>query len=399
MSICCRDLFNLKYFKDAKLLAGEGGLDRAISWPYIRTTQSISQWLHGGELIFITDIGIETDDNSLLQLLEECIDNRLSGMVVLIGNNFINNIPNDMIETANKYNFPLFTIPWDTKLLDISQEIVFEMQKNQDELNNSKHFFESLLLPQEHLNRDVKTLAEFYKINIRNFHYISMIKIDESSEVQEDTNYIRKRIFHTINTVLNQKDYTLVPMEYSNNLLLLIFADDLEKAEKSSESIVANFNVMSLNYSNIKMSLSFSRIRGKECEIKTSYEEASKALAMINISNADSNIIHYKDLGMLRLLIEMSSIKGIEQYCYENLGAILDYDKIHGTDLFGTLKCYFQHSRHLLKTSQELFIHRNTLLYRLTEIKELLNIDLDDAMTNLELFNSILIYEYLKLEN
>ena len=53
----------------------------------------------------------------------------------------------------------------------------------------------------------------------------------------------------------------------------------------------------------------------------------------------------------------------------------------------------------LLKTSQELFIHRNTLLYRLSTIKNLLQRDLDDAMTDLELFNSILIFEFLNLQN
>ncbi|MCX0414564.1 helix-turn-helix domain-containing protein, partial [Clostridium perfringens] len=43
--------------------------------------------------------------------------------------------------------------------------------------------------------------------------------------------------------------------------------------------------------------------------------------------------------------------------------------------------------------------HRNTLLYRLSTIKNLLQRDLDDAMTDLELFNSILIFEFLNLQN
>ena len=67
-------------------------------------------------------------------------------------------------------------------------------------------------------------------------------------------------------------------------------------------------------------------------------------------------------------------------------------------NLISTLKCYFLNNRHLLKTSQDLYIHKNTLLYRLSKIKELLPRDLDDAMINLELFNSILIYEFLNKE-
>lgn len=133
--------------------------------------------------------------------------------------------------------------------------------------------------------------------------------------------------------------------------------------------------------------------------MKISYKEAVKALSMIDIYNKDSKVIRYNELGIFRLLVELGDIKEIEQYCYENLGTILEYDKKHGTDLIGTLKCYFQNNRHLLKTSQELFIHRNTLLYRLSTIKDLLQRDLDDAMTDLELFNSILIYEFLNLQN
>ena len=120
---------------------------------------------------------------------------------------------------------------------------------------------------------------------------------------------------------------------------------------------------------------------------------------MIDIYNRDLKIIKYKELGIIRWLVELSDIKEIQRYCYENLGPILEYDKKHGMDLMGTLKCYFQNNRHLLKTSQELFIHRNTLLYRLSTIKELLKIDLDDAMIDLELFNSILIYEFINLKN
>ena len=54
MALCCRDLFQLKNFSRAKLLAGERGLYREISWPYVRMTESISQWLYGKELIFVT---------------------------------------------------------------------------------------------------------------------------------------------------------------------------------------------------------------------------------------------------------------------------------------------------------------------------------------------------------
>lgn len=55
--------------------------------------------------------------------------------------------------------------------------------------------------------------------------------------------------------------------------------------------------------------------------------------------------------------------------------------------------------QNLVKTSSALYIHRNTLVYRLSIMKKLLGHNMDDAVTMLELFNCILIYEFLQSIN
>ena len=399
MAICCRDLFQLKNFSKAKLLAGEKGLNREISWPYVRTTESISQWLYGEELIFVIYTDIRQDDNSFLSLIEECIDKKLSGIVVLIDDKDIESIPKNVIDKANEHDFPIIVMPWNIKLIDITQEILFKLEQKQEEKKNAKRFLESIIFSQDHLQEDIHALAEFYNIKLRPFHYVCIFKIQTPSNVSYDLEQINKHIIHSLEEVINIDNQILIPMEYANNLMFLIFSNDYSEGEKSVEAVEAVFNLINSKYLEVENSLSFSRIRESNSDIKISYKEAFKALSMIDIYNRDSKIIKYKELGIIRWLVELSDIKEIQRYCYENLGPILEYDKKHGMDLMGTLKCYFQNNRHLLKTSQELFIHRNTLLYRLSTIKELLKIDLDDAMIDLELFNSILIYEFINLKN
>ncbi|MBP1889099.1 sugar diacid utilization regulator [Clostridium moniliforme] len=400
MSFCCKALFQLKYFSKAKLLAGESGLDNQISLPYVRTTESISEWLYGGELLFVIYKDNKEEDENLLLLLDECINKRLSGIVILIDDKHLNSISNSMIDRANERSLPLFIMPWDIKLIDIIQEIFLKIEQKREESKNGKHFLESLIFSQDKLHEDINSLAEFYNIKLRPCHYICMFKITKLSTISYDIEDVSKYIINSLGEVLNEKNYTLIHMEYANHLMSLIFANDYEDAKKSLEYIEDIFKLISSRYSEyIEMSLSFSRIRENNSDIKTSYKEAFKALSMIDMYKNDSKVIKYSDLGIVRLLIELSDVKDINQYCYENLGPILEYDKNHGMDLIGTLKCYFKNNRHLLKTSQELFIHRNTLLYRLSTIKNLLQRDLDDAMTDLELFNSILIYEFLNLQN
>ena len=399
MAICCRDLFRLNNFSRAKLIAGENGLNREISWPYVRMTESISEWLYGEELIFVSYTDIGKDDNSFLLLIEECIDKKLSGIVILIDDKDINSIPKNVIDRANKEDFPMFIMPWDVKLIDITQEILLKSEQNQERKKNAKRFLESIIFSQDKLQEDINALSEFYNIKLRNFHYICIFKIKNLSNVSYDSEQISKHIIHSLEEALNAQNYTLIPMEYANRLMFIIFANNYDEGKKSSEAVEAVFNLVSSIYSDAKISLSFSRIRQQNSDIKISYKEAFKALSMIDICHRDSKIIKYRELGIVRWLVELADIKEIQQYCYENLGPILEHDKNHGMDLMGTLKCYFQNNRHLLKTSQELFIHRNTLIYRLSTIKELLKIDLDDAMVDLELFNSILIYEFINLQN
>lgn len=154
MALCCRDLFQLKNFSKAKLLAGEKGLNREISWPYVRMTESISQWLYGGELIFVTYTDMGKEDNSLLALLKECIEKKLSGIVILIDNKCTNAIPQNVVDRANEEGFPMFIMPWDIKLIDITQEILFKIEQKREESKNAKHFLESLIFSQDQLHEE-----------------------------------------------------------------------------------------------------------------------------------------------------------------------------------------------------------------------------------------------------
>jgi purine catabolism regulator len=71
------------------------------------------------------------------------------------------------------------------------------------------------------------------------------------------------------------------------------------------------------------------------------------------------------------------------------LPALLDLineDKSTGANNFRTLFVYLQNNRHLANTARALFIHRNTLIYRLKKIQSFLDVDLDDENTSAYLY-------------
>lgn len=70
------------------------------------------------------------------------------------------------------------------------------------------------------------------------------------------------------------------------------------------------------------------------------------------------------------------------------LAILADYDARHGSALLNTLQAYLMHERNLIKTANALYIHRNSLVYRVRRITELTGLNLDDPDQRLYLLYS-----------
>ena len=178
MSIKCEDLLSLKMFADIKLVAGQTGLGRRISWPYVGTTPSVAEWVHGGELLFITGVGgIYDDSQKLLKLLNECINKRLAGLVILLGEEYIKEVPQELIDLANRSAFPLFAMPWSVKLIDVTQEIVQLIMFNKFEIKKSKSFLGRVLFSEFDDYANLLNLADVYEIKLLDCFFICVFNL------------------------------------------------------------------------------------------------------------------------------------------------------------------------------------------------------------------------------
>ena len=67
------------------------------------------------------------------------------------------------------------------------------------------------------------------------------------------------------------------------------------------------------------------------------------------------------------------------------------YDQTNGAFLMETLLTYYMSGFNVGKTAEALYIHRNSLQYRLKKIEEILEVDLEDSMEYLDIVNCILV--------
>lgn len=92
-------------------------------------------------------------------------------------------------------------------------------------------------------------------------------------------------------------------------------------------------------------------------------------------------------INLSKLLMLTGSALPLNEMSRNILGPLFDYDKQHRGNLFETLSVHLKHNRQIAQTAQSLFVHRNTLRYRLRLIEDLLSISLEDteAIVNISL--------------
>ncbi len=108
--------------------------------------------------------------------------------------------------------------------------------------------------------------------------------------------------------------------------------------------------------------------------IATSFEESFRAIDLQKQLNLPKQASSYWEQNIYHILSQ-TSMKDFTELYHDTIEPLVTYDKENGTDFLYTLKVYFQNTFNISETAKDLFIHRNTLSYRLQQIKELLRFD------------------------
>jgi purine catabolism regulator len=91
--------------------------------------------------------------------------------------------------------------------------------------------------------------------------------------------------------------------------------------------------------------------------------------------------LYYPDLSVYRLLLQMEHSPELSTFLEEILGPLIAHE--NSAELLRTLAAYFEHNGNLSQTAEALFVHRNTLLYRMDRIAAILDVDLVDSKSRL----------------
>lgn len=176
----------------------------------------------------------------------------------------------------------------------------------------------------------------------------------------------------------NNKDFITAVDE--NNVIVvkeLEENDFTKEVDKAAKAIIAVLDKEGIN----GVHVSYGTAVGEIKEVSRSYKEAKMALDVGKIFFGDRNIVAYSELGIGRLIYQLP-IPLCKMFIKEIFGGKSpdEFDE----ETLTTIMKFFENSLNVSETSRQLFIHRNTLVYRLDKLQKSTGLDLrvfEDAIT------------------
>lgn len=244
-----------------------------------------------------------------------------------------------------------------------------QIKQNNDEKFDRANFVKNVILDNI-LPGDIYIKARELHFNNDATRVVFLIRTNQETEVSVfdiiQNFFPDKTKDFVIN--INESDIALVKEVRPN-----VDGKDLEKLARSiNDTLLAEF------YFNAVIGIG-TCVTGIK-ELAHSFKEAQVALEVSKVFDTDKNIISYENLGIARLIYQLPTT-----LCDMFLKEVFKRGSIESLDqetLF-TIQKFFENNLNVSETSRKLFVHRNTLVYRLEKIKKLTGLDLrefDDAI-------------------
>ncbi len=175
---------------------------------------------------------------------------------------------------------------------------------------------------------------------------------------------------------LLEVNYGIMLSTVWNSLLICVLPEKMIILDKIKEL----YHFLEKQQGDLKLAGSTIKVNLEDSYI--GLQEATRTYDMIDsMKKFDENIMFYEDLGIFGLLYDLNETTVFETYYNGIFQNIWAYDEHNEGHLFETLECYFKNNCDKLKTAKELYIHENTLRYRLHQIEEVMACDLKNVNT------------------
>lgn len=362
-----------------KMVAGRNGWANSISWLLMVEDLTITTNFAGKELVVTTGLGFETEEK-LLSLVKALDEHHGAGLIVNTGF-YINDIPKAVLEFCDAKDLPLMTVPWDIVMSEMIKDLTVRifLQSQTDE-QISAAFIKAIEQP-SHSEEYKETVSSAFDADGR-FQVVLLTTDDlDSMDSME-----RRRIGYRLQIYLENISHNGHFFYYNGDFVLILNAVD----PASTEEIIDGF----INRAKRRMADKFIYVGVGSpvtdvVNLHVSFERA--VYAVRSSMRSGKQPVYFDGLGVYRLLYCVSDPLILKEMGEDALRPLIEHDRDHHADLTDTLYYYLRSNCSIQSVAKDMFVHKNTIVYRLNRIKELLNTELEDDEERLRLYLACMI--------
>ena len=351
-----------------ELIAGMEGLNNPVHWVHISEEIEISKFLHGREMVFT--LGMQNKDKDwMLQFAKNLYAAKTSAFVVNIGP-YITEVPQDVIDFCNEKELPLFTVPWNVRLVDMTHkfcEKIMEMQSRQASLSTT---VKNILFKMD----DLATMSlhmEHWGFPRDGMYRVLYVCYEEALEGQ------RKNISARVDNAIEKHSKSLHKKyaSFFHNHTLVVLLNDYSDSQLK-QLLINLFKDIEKEKINGQIHIGISgNQEGFEAQ-RENYENALSS-GKLAIKKKEKYVL-YEELDLYKLLMAVKNKELLQQFYDEKLSKIKAYDEQNNTALMELLDMYLICNGNSQMTADKLYVHRNTVNNQLKKVGNLTRTDIFD---------------------
>ena len=288
------------------------------------------------------------------------------------------------IGTAAKWEYIVFVEGEDDtaeRLADILSISLSTIKNLYDEKYDKNSFIKNIILDNI-LPSDIYIKGKELRFNTEEVRVVFLIKFLSRTEVLPFN--MVQQIFPDKN-----KDYVISISEQDIVVVKEIKGGtDIREIEKLARSIADTLGTEFYAKVAIGIGTAVDNIK----DLARSYKEAQTATEVGKVFDTEKTVISYENLGIGRLIYQLPTT-----LCEMFLQEVFKYGSLESLDheTLMTIQCFFENNLNVSETSRKLFVHRNTLVYRLEKIRKLTGLDLREFDNAITLKVALMVKRYL----
>ena len=373
--ISCRRILSEPALKGLHLRAGEAGLDRIIHWVYMAECFSEritpEEWLCGHELIFVTGKNAGATTEELVDLVIRLNKMHCAG-VVLMENPYLTSVSEEAIRLCNELEMPLFSMDYDLKVVNISYYIG-QLIIAANERANLREQYAGRLIRGTAAQID-EACGEILVESGIDVHSGCCMGVLHFPGAHIGAGAIASTA-DSLADICARLKLPVYALPYQNLVLFFVSAAN-SKHKVIVDTLQTALRSIGARYAAGGVNVGVSEVYRDSQGIPIAYRQALKSCICARCT--EKSLVFYSETGLYAFLLSVQPPERLDSYYQQILGPLIQYDQVNGASLLDTLKCYFSVNRSAESASEALFVHRNTLKYRLQKIEDLLKRNLND---------------------